>query len=60
MKEITIFDLEKNFESIMEEVNSGEKYLVKTPDGEGIILTNNKDQSIETAETNGWIQEYKI
>lgn len=59
MKEITIFDFENNFDKIMEDVESGEKYIVKTPDGAGIILTNVKDNSIEMAEHHGWIEEYK-
>lgn len=59
MREITIFEWEEKFDEIMLDVENGEKYLIKTPDGNGIILTPTKDDSISIAESEGWISEYK-
>ena len=59
MIEITLFELEKDYDSIMEKVEQGQKYLVRTPDGNGVILTPCKDESIQKAEENGWIEEFK-
>ena len=59
MKEISIYELEKNFDDIMNRVENGEKFLIRTPDSEGIILTNVKDESIQFAESQWIIKEYK-
>jgi hypothetical protein len=59
MKEISIYELEKDFDDIMNRVENGEKFLIRTPDSEGIILTNVKDESIQFAESQGIIKEYK-
>lgn len=59
MIEISLFDLEEDFDNIMVQVELGQKYLVRTPDGNGIILTPCKDDSIVKAEENGWIEEFK-
>lgn len=56
MVEITSFYLEVNFESVLKEVSNGKKFIVKMPDGNAIILTNNIDPSIEISQKRGWIE----
>jgi hypothetical protein len=59
MKEITLFDYESRYDEIMEDVNNGQKYLVKVSPTEGIILTNQKDHSIEYSEKLGLIEKFE-
>jgi len=56
MIEITSFYFEVNFESVLKEVSLGKKFIVKMPDGNAVILTNNVDESIQISQKRGWIE----
>lgn len=60
MEEITLEYLEEHFDEIMDEIMLHDKgYLLRTPDGEGIILTPKKNEYIEKMEKSGLIKELK-
>lgn len=60
MIEINLFELESQFDDIMNRVELGEKFLVRMPDNEAVILTNVKDESIEFAERHGIINQLNL
>lgn len=60
MKEITIEYFEEHFDEIMNQLeNENCGFLVRTPNGDGIILTPFKNKVIETMERKGLIEELK-
>lgn len=60
MKELTIFEFEEQFDDIIDRVELGEKFLVKVSPTEGIVLTNNKDESITFSESQGVINKLEL
>jgi hypothetical protein len=61
MKEISLFDLEENFDEIMNQVyEHNEKYLIRTPDGAGVVLTSSKEGAIDELEEKGRINELNL
>lgn len=61
MKEISLFDLEENFDEIMNQVYEfDEKYLIRTPDGAGVILTASQNDAIVDLEEKGKIKPLDV
>jgi hypothetical protein len=60
MIEINFQYLENNFETVMAEIEEGKKFVLKTPDGELIVLCSEKDESIKFAEQQQCISPYII
>jgi hypothetical protein len=60
MIEINLQYLENNFETVMAEIEEGTKFVLKTPDGESIVLCLEKDEAIQFAEQQKMISPYNI
>ena len=37
MKEVTVQEFEKNFDTYMDRIENGEEFLIRQPDGRGVV-----------------------
>lgn len=59
MQEITLEEFEENFNEILNKIEMGSKFLLRTGKDEGIILTYKVDESIQAGVNNGIIKKLK-
>ena len=43
MKEVSIEDFEKDFESYMDKIEAGEKFIIRQPDGRAVVAVPAKE-----------------
>lgn len=59
MKEINLEYMEEHFDEVMNNVELGEGYLLRTPDGAGIMIVPTKNRVIKEMEHQGLIKKFK-
>ena len=59
MKEINLAYMEEHFDEVMDKVENGESFLLRTPDGAGIVILPEKNLVIEEMEDKGLIKKYE-
>jgi hypothetical protein len=59
MKEIDLAYMEEHFDEVMDKVENGEGFLLRTPDGAGIVILSEKNQVIEEMENKGLIKKFE-
>lgn len=59
MKEIDLAYMEEHFDEVMDKVENGESFLLRTPDGAGVVILPEKNQVIEEMEKQGLIKKYE-
>lgn len=59
MLEIDLRYLEENFDEIMSQVERGQSYLLRTPDGAGIIIHAEKNPIIDAMKEQKLIKKYE-
>tara|TARA_B100002019_G_scaffold261994_1_gene249147 strand:- start:130 stop:333 length:204 start_codon:yes stop_codon:yes gene_type:complete len=48
MIEVSLEDFEKDFDSYMDRIEAGEKFMIRTPDGRGVAAVPAKELAPET------------
>ena len=43
MKEVSVADFEKDFDSYMDRIEAGEKFLIRQPDGKAVVAVPAKE-----------------
>jgi len=59
MREIDLAYMEEHFDEVMDEVENGKSFLLRTPDGAGVVILPEKNEVIEVMETKGLIEKYE-
>jgi hypothetical protein len=59
MKEIDLDYMEAHFDEVMDKVENGESFLLRTPDGAGIVILPEKNLVIQEMEEKGLIKKYE-
>jgi len=63
MIEIDLQYLEEHFDEVMDQVEKGQGYLLRTLDGEGIVILPKKDEKVKNIfkkmENEGLIKKFK-
>ena len=59
MKEIDLDYMEEHFDEVMDKVENGESFLLRTPDGAGIVILPEKNEVIQQMEGKGLIKKFK-
>ena len=59
MKEIDLDYMEKHFDEVMDEVEKGNSFLLRTPDGAGVVILPEKNQVIQEMEEKGLIKKFE-
>jgi hypothetical protein len=59
MREIDLDYMEEHFDEVMDKVENGESFLLRTPDGAGIIILPEKNEVIQQMEGKGLIKKFK-
>ena len=59
MKEINLAYMEEHFDEVMNNVELGKGYLLRTPDGAGIMILPKKNRVIKDMEQQGLIKKFK-
>lgn len=59
MKEIDLAYMEEHFDEVMDEVEKGKSFLLRTPDGAGVVILPEKNLVIQEMEEKGLIKKYE-
>ena len=59
MKEIDLAYMEEHFDEVMDQVENGKSFLLRTPDGAGVVILPEKNLVIEEMEEKGLIKKYE-
>jgi hypothetical protein len=59
MEEIDLAYMEEHFDEVMDKVENGESFLLRTPDGAGIVILPEKNQVIQEMEEKGLIEKFE-
>lgn len=59
MKEIDLDYMEEHFDEVMNQVEKGKSFLLRTPDGAGVVILPEKNLVIQEMEEKGLIKKYE-
>ena len=59
MEEIDLVYLEENFDEVMDGVSAGKSFLLRTPDGAGVVILPEKNIVIQEMEEQNLIKKYE-
>jgi hypothetical protein len=59
MEEIDLVYLEENFDEVMDGVSAGRSFLLRTPDGAGVVILPEKNPVIQEMEKQNLIKKFK-
>ena len=59
MEEIDLAYMEEHFDEVMDQVENGKSFLLRTPDGAGVVILPEKNLVIEEMEEKGLIKKYE-
>lgn len=59
MLEIDLQYLEEHFDQVMDQVEKGQGFLLRTPDGAGIVIQSQKNPVIQEMEDKGLIKKFE-
>jgi len=59
MEEIDLIYMEENFDEVMSQVELGRSFLLRTPDGAGIVIHSTKNPVIEKMKNEGLIEKFE-
>lgn len=51
--------MEENFDDVMNQVEQGRSFLLRTPDGAGIVIQSQKNPVIQEMEDKGLIKKFE-
>jgi PHD/YefM family antitoxin component YafN of YafNO toxin-antitoxin module len=60
MKEVSVADFEKNFDTYMDRIENGEEFLIRQPDGRAVVAVpaSQLDQDLEQLGEDEWYNTY--
>ena len=60
MKEVSVADFEKNFDTYMDRIENGEEFLIRQPDGRAVVAVpaSQLDQDLEHVGEDEWYYTY--
>ncbi len=60
MKELTVQEFEKNFDTYMDRIENGEEFLIRQPDGRAVVAMPAKqlEQALDDIGDNTWYNVY--
>jgi antitoxin (DNA-binding transcriptional repressor) of toxin-antitoxin stability system len=60
MKEVTVAEFEKNFDTYMDRIENGEEFLIRQPDGRAVVAVpaTQLEQQVEQLGDDEWYNTY--
>ena len=60
MKEVTVQEFEKNFDTYMDRIENGEEFLIRQPDGRGVVAVpaTQLEQALDDIGDDTWYNVY--
>jgi hypothetical protein len=59
MEEIDLAYMEEHFDEVMDGVENGKSFLLRTPDGAGVVILPEKNPVIQEMEKQNLIKKFK-